>query len=513
MRDPMAEAVHKALVERDAYTLEVLETEFEQWNAVNANTPCEKLIRVALRGVIARLIAAYRLRAPAFATLVLSAVLFGAACSGNRPPSPPAPPMPSPTPGMGLHVQGGRLVTSEGDPRILGAIAGSVGDEPGWPLTSIQVLNAIEAAVLNWTHIRTGTFTAEGEAPEFAFYEKGAGGKYDLTKISQAFLALVRSKVQAAKDRKIYVEVDLPIDRWPLQHKVSPWMAQNNVQGQEHGGLGIFQSAPDAVHIAAIRAVVSTLCDLDNVIWSTGNEAFKSASAAWEVPVVALLRECAKPHVIGANSVEGAPFADFVIVHQSSASAGASKPVEVNEYAEDIPPSAVIDEALKADAAGTYFQYWRGSHSTAEWLDTLNKLGQIRAGHPPPPTPGCSIPSTDVPQITPRPGSPKQIDASNAFLDEAAATVKAQHPELFSGDSLKDWPSDGSKQSAAVQPYFNRLVEFFRSKGACASAEEDSVMVGWKGDGYYLEIHYVFFGTGTPIDARHAYRNTWAFPK
>lgn len=514
MKDPISEAVHKALLERDAYTLQVLEAEFEEWNAVNANTPCEIHIRVALRGAIACLMAAYKMRAPAFATLFLSAVLFGAACSGNRPPSPPVPPTPAPKPSMALHVQRGRLVTSTGDPRILGPIVGcQIDGVLGWPLVCDEALDAIKSNGLDWSHVRTGPFTAEAEAPAFAFYEKAASGKYDLTRIRQGFLTLLRSKAQGAKDRGIYLEVDIPGDRWPVQHKVSPWQKENNVQGEEHGGLSIFQSAPDAVHQAAIRAVVTALCDLDNVIFSTGNEAFKSASPAWEKAVVAIIRECATPHMVGANSVEGAPFTDFTIIHQSQASAGGSKPMEVNEYAEDIPPSTVIDEALKADAAGTYFQYWKGSHSLAEWNDTMAKLGQIRAGHPPPPTPGCSIPAVEVPQITPRPGSPKQIDARNAFVDEAEAAVKAAHPEMFTGDSLRGWPSDGSAQSAFAQPYFNLLVDYFRGKGACAQAEEDSVMVGWNGDGWYEENHVLAFGTGTPIDGRHAFRNTWEFPK
>lgn len=500
---PVSDAVREAIAARDIYTMEVLEAEFAVWNASNANTPCEVHIRVALRGAINRLKEAYKVKLVSLPS-ILVAILLLAACTGVKPPRPPVPPTPPPVPSMALHVQGNRLVTATGDPRILGPIVGCHLDGiSGWPLVCIESLDAIKAAGLNWTHVRTGPFTAEGEAPEFAFYEKGAGGKYDLTRINPAFLALLRSKAQAAKDRGIYFEVDIPGDRWPIQHKVSPW----------EGGLAIFQSAPAPVHIAAIRAVVGTLCDLDNVIFSTGNEGFKSASAAWEVPVVALIRECPKPHMIGANSVEGAPFADFVIVHQSSSSAGASKPVEVNEYAEDIPPSAVIDEALKADAAGTYFQYWRGSHSTAEWLDTLAKLGQIRAGHPPPPTPGCAIPSADVPQVTPRPGSPKQIDARNAFVDEAEAAVKAAHPEMFAGDALKGWPSDGASQSAFAQPYFNLLVAFFRSKGACSSAWEDSVAVGWQGDGWFEENHVISFGSGTPIDGRHAFKFTWQFPK
>jgi hypothetical protein len=415
---------------------------------------------------------------------------------------------------MALHVAGGRLVTSQGDPRLLGTIIGSVGDEPGWPLVSIQALDAIKAAGLNYTHVRTGPFTAEAEAPQFAFYEKGASGLYDLGRINPNFQRLLLDTCLAAKDRGIYCEVDIPGDRWVVQHKVSPWQRNSNVQGEEHSGLGIFQAAPDPVHQAAIRAVVATLCGLDNVMWSTGNEAFKSASPAWEQPVVAMLHECAKPHVSGANSVEGAPFNDYTILHQSLAPTPLSKPVLVNEFGDEISPLDVVNEALKADKLGTYYEYWRGGHTIPEWRETIAKLGQIRAGTPPPPTPGCSIASVDVPQVKPRPGSGPQIDARNAFVDEAEAFVKTSHPEMFGADgNLKGWPSDGSQQSAAAQPYFNIMVAYFRSKGACSSPWEDSVAVGWQGDGWFEEYHVLAFSKGTPIAGRFAYRFTWQWPK
>lgn len=441
-------------------------------------------------------------------------LLLLAGCGGKPGPQPPTPPTPTPPPSMALHVQGGRLVTAQGDPRILGTIVGCHLDGiSGWPFVCQQSLDQIKAAGLNWTHIRTGPFTAEAEAPQFAFYERGAGGKYDLTKINQNFLNFLRDTCLLAKDRGIYCEVDIPGDRWPIQHKVSPWQADQNVQGENHSGLVIFQSPPDAIHQAAIRAVVRTLCDNDAVMWSTGNEAFKGASAAWEQPVVAMLRECAKPHVIGANSVEGAPFADYVIVHQSNAPNPIGRPVMVNEFGPDISPSDVVNESIKADTAGTYFGYWRGSHSAAEWISTMQKLGQIRAGTPPPPTPGCAIPSTDVPQVKPRPGSGPQIEARNRFVDEAEAFVKSSHPEMFEPDgSLKGWPSDGAAQSLAAQPYFNLLVDFFRSRGACGIAWEDSIGVGWQGDGWYEENHVLAFGSGKPIEGRFAYRFTWAWP-
>jgi hypothetical protein len=423
---------------------------------------------------------------------------------------------------MALQVKGNRLVTSKNDPRLLGPIVGChlEGQPESWPMVCDASLDAIKTAGLNWTGVRTGVFSAEGEAPEFAFYMRAPNGKYDLTQINQAFLSLVRRKAIAAKDRGIYLQVDLPVDRWVRQHgatdqrNIDPWSARNNAQNEEHGTLGIFHLVPDAVHEAAIRAVVNTTCDLPNVIYAAGNEAFKSDSAAFTGRVIALVRECPNPHLVGANSDIGAPLADFTILHQSSAAPMSPRPTVVDEYGPDIPPSAVVDEALKADTSGSYFMYWRGSHSSSEWLATMTKLGQIRAGHSPTPTPGCDIPSVDVPQVTPRPGSGRQIDARNAFVDEAEAFVKASHPELFDASgNLKGWPANGALQSAAAQPYFNLLVDYFRGKGACSSAWEDSVAVGWKGDSFFEEYHTLAFAKGTPIQGRFAYRFSWGWPK
>lgn len=144
----------------------------------------------------------------------------------------------------------------------------------------------------------------------------------------------------------------------------------------------------------------------------------------------------------------------------------------------------------------------------AEWE---RGLGLIKAGCS---VVGCAIPPTDVVEVKPRPGSGPQIEARNAFVDEAEAAVQAAHPEMFDANgSLVGWPSDGTQQAAFAQTYFNLLVTHFRGRGACASAWEDSVAVGWKGDGWYEENHVLAFGNGHPIDGRHAYRFTWAFPR
>jgi len=108
---PVSEAVRDAITARDVYTLEILEAEYNEWNASNAQTFTDIQIRVALRGAINRLKEAYRVKLVALT--VLFAVLMLGACTGNKPPQPPVPPTPPPS--MALHVQGNRLVTATGE--------------------------------------------------------------------------------------------------------------------------------------------------------------------------------------------------------------------------------------------------------------------------------------------------------------------------------------------------------------------------------------------------------------
>jgi len=435
-------------------------------------------------------------------------------CSPGAPPPCPQPtPTPTPPPGppMGLKVLGKRLVLLSGhDPRILGTIIGChLEGVSGWPLICVESLDEIKSAGLNWTHIRTGPFTAEAEAPEFAFYQKDpASGKYDLTKISAAFQGLLRARGLAAKSRLIYFQVDIPGDRWPVQHFFSPWMASNNVQGEEHGGLDIFTRAPDPVHEAAIRAVVASVCDLDNVMFSTGNEAFKSDSDAWTRRVVELIRECPTPHVVGVNS-EFHPLGDYEILHQSSSPPGGVRPQEVNEFGDDISPEVVISEALKADANGTYFHYWRGSHSSAEWIATMKTLGEIRAGHPP--TPQCLPPPgasgwtgvckvrADLPGTAPLCSTLGLTDQKAAALRAAESKANADRPDLFSSGCLLDNSDAGYIAGLAA------VGKAARDLGECGGQKDDAVFLR-RNDGDWQEEHAIARGSGCFTQPENAFK-------
>lgn len=492
--------------------------------------------------------------------------LVGGACGGNpRPPGPIPTPTPTPTPPpqsqMALKVQGNRLVKLDGtDPKLLGSIAGSLQDEPGWPLVSLLVLDELQAAGLNWTHVRTGPFTREGESEAYEFYQRDpASGKYDLTKVNSAFLSLLRSTCSAARARGIYCEVDL-VDRWVRQHgreglapggftdqlgnalvrhpakkqlrvdkagflartpllvqasKLDPWNAANNVQGEEWGGLGIFQAPPTPVQVGFIRAIAGAVCDLDNVTLSTGNEAFKSDSQVWEAAVVQLLREVCPGRPIGINSAFSSA-GDFTIVHQSSAPPAVAVPLEVNEFGDEISPDEMINQALAADRSGVYFMYWKGDHTPDQWKKTLKSLGEIRKGNPPPPV-SCLPPPedgrwsvrckarADVAGTDPLCASLGIGDTKSGILATAETATSQNNPALFSGSCLK------VLNEANLISGMDAIIAELRKAGECAGRKSDSIFL-LRNDGEWQEEHPLAWRTGCFTSISQAWKYLWHHP-
>src|SRR5258706_7958199 len=204
---------------------------------------------------------------------------------------PPPPPVPKPTPpppvsSQALHVEGKRFLTSDGkDPKIQGAIVGChLEGVQGWPGVCQQSVDALRDAGLDWTHIRTGAFTVEGESPAFAFYLKNPDGSYDLSKINPDYQNLIK---QTVDNNPGYTEVDLPLDRWVVQHHKSPW---------PDATLDMFQHLPSAEVEAAVRAVVHTTCDNPRVIYSLGNDGLKMDSHLFYNRIIEIVRdECKSP--------------------------------------------------------------------------------------------------------------------------------------------------------------------------------------------------------------------------
>ncbi len=139
--------------------------------------------------------------------------------------------------------------------------------------------------------------------------------KFDLSKFDPAYFTRLRTRVEAAGKRGIYVSVML-FEGWGLQFSPGAWAshplnAANNVQGI-HGdtngdgkGLEVHElasKAVTAVQEAYVRKAINTVNDLDNVLYEISNENHP-ASTPWQYHMIRFIKrvEKAKPkqHPVG----------------------------------------------------------------------------------------------------------------------------------------------------------------------------------------------------------------------
>lgn len=437
-------------------------------------------------------------------------------CGPFPPPQPPTPPPPTPPPVPAVEIRGARFFWKGEDIRMGGSVAGSVGDEVGWPCVSVEVLDEIKAAGLNYTECRTGPFTAEAETPQHAFYAKAPNGKYDLTKFNPDMIGLYRTRASQALERGIILGFDLPMDRWVVQHKVSPWQKENNLQGEEHGGLVIFQSAPDPVHETALRWFVSQTCEFPNVIYLAGNEAFKSDSHAWSSRVVAIVRELCPGRPIGGNSPEGAAVADFTVFHQNEAPQPVANghPVLVDEFEEPAPSiNGEIAEAVKADRLGTYYIDWKGPKTPAQWRAMLKTFGDIRAGRPvpTPPPPICARPDFEAPGwalVCKRKFDPEHPTIPVCPTDQHLERIFAPNIQLANS---RVTPPSHEAGEAEIVAYLDNMAGDFQRQGICAWHDHDAVMAKHT-DGRWFEEHPWIFISGELATPENAFVGLWTPP-
>jgi len=152
--------------------------------------------------------------------------------------------------------------------------------------------------------LRTGPGTALDGKP-----------KFDLSKFDPAYFTRLRTRVEAAGKRGVYVSVML-FEGWGLQFSPGAWAshplnAANNVQGI-HGdtngdgkGLEVHElgnKAVTAVQEAYVRKAIDTVNDLDNVLYEISNENHP-ASTPWQYHMIRFIKEAekAKPkqHPVG----------------------------------------------------------------------------------------------------------------------------------------------------------------------------------------------------------------------
>jgi hypothetical protein len=139
--------------------------------------------------------------------------------------------------------------------------------------------------------------------------------KFDLTKLDPAYFVRLRSRVDAARRRGIYVAIML-FEGWGVQHAPGAWSHHpfhrpNNVNGIEadtnSDGKGLEthelgNSKTLAIQEAYVRKVVDTVNGLDNVLYEISNENHPP-STKWQYHMIRFIKDCekAKPkqHPVG----------------------------------------------------------------------------------------------------------------------------------------------------------------------------------------------------------------------
>lgn len=149
--------------------------------------------------------------------------------------------------------------------------------------------------------------------------------KFDLTKFDQAYFDRMRSRVLEAQQRGIYVSIML-FDGWSIEKKGfaqgNPWRGHpfnraNNISGidgdpdKDDQGLETHTlQIPSIVKLQDdyVRKVVSTVDDLDNVLYEISNESTGTkASVDWQNHIIAVVKEfetrLGKRHPVGMTAL------------------------------------------------------------------------------------------------------------------------------------------------------------------------------------------------------------------
>lgn len=174
----------------------------------------------------------------------------------------------------------------------------------GWDLLKF---NKYLDFLQHWNHnyIRLWMWEQEGTVN---IWEKTGDGKFDLTKLNEAFFDRTRAFVEAARARRIYLGVMLfqgwsgtceaSIPDWP-RHPMNRINNVNNIHGATEGRhYGDKVHSLDIPGIVAfqeqyVRKMIDTLNGYDNIIWEIANETIRS-SIPWKAHMVQFIRDYEK---------------------------------------------------------------------------------------------------------------------------------------------------------------------------------------------------------------------------
>jgi hypothetical protein len=130
--------------------------------------------------------------------------------------------------------------------------------------------------------------------------------KFDLTKYDDEYFRRLRTRVEAAQKRGIYVSIML-FEGWAMQFSPGAWKSHpyhpdnnvNQINGDSDGdgnGLEIYALADPAVTAleeAYVRKVIDVVNDLDNVLYEISNENHPG-STKWQYHIIRFIKEYEK---------------------------------------------------------------------------------------------------------------------------------------------------------------------------------------------------------------------------
>jgi len=130
--------------------------------------------------------------------------------------------------------------------------------------------------------------------------------KFDLTKFNSAYFKRLRQRIEAARQKGIYVSIML-FEGWAMQNinggwKLHPFHPENNVNGingDSNGdgkGLEVHElvvAAVTDIQKAYIRKVIDTVNDLDNVLYEISNENHPE-STQWQYAMIRYIHKYEK---------------------------------------------------------------------------------------------------------------------------------------------------------------------------------------------------------------------------
>ncbi len=138
------------------------------------------------------------------------------------------------------------------------------------------------------------------------------GPKFDLHQFNDEFFMRLRARVEAARDRGVYVSIML--FQQYFDPKTHPFAGSNNINGiaadvDGNNDLRIIHTLDNpatlAMQEAYVQKVIDTVNDLDNVLFEIGNE-FERHTIPWQYHMIDLIHEYerAKPnqHPVGMTS-------------------------------------------------------------------------------------------------------------------------------------------------------------------------------------------------------------------